>query len=125
MHLPWAVPGGVRQSLSNEGKIKISDRISEAKIIILNALDKFKSLLTNYQTEAQTFGNFPSLFMGLVGQDGEWEHYGGKIRFVDSGGNIIADRPPRSHSLSRVYRRSRRTLVVLKVSLLSSFRISS
>ena len=30
--------------------------------------------------------------MGLVGDDGEWEHYNGKIRFVDSAGNIIADR---------------------------------
>lgn len=92
IHPAWAVPGGVRNCLSDEGKIKISDRLPEAKVIILNALDKFKSLLTDFEIEAQTFGNFPSLFMGLVGKDGEWEHYGGKIRFVDSGGNIIADR---------------------------------
>ena len=91
IHPAWAVPGGVRNSLSNEGKIKISDRLSEVKTTVINALDKFKSLLTDYEVEAQTFGNFPSLFMGLVGKNGEWEHYGGKIRFVDSGGNIIAD----------------------------------
>lgn len=65
---------------------------AEAQTSVLNALDKFKSLLQDYAAEAQTFGNFPSLFMGLVGKDGEWEHYGGKIRFVDSGGNIIADK---------------------------------
>jgi NAD-reducing hydrogenase large subunit len=29
--------------------------------------------------------------MGLVGKDGEWEHYGGHLRFVDSDGNIVAD----------------------------------
>ena len=29
--------------------------------------------------------------MGLVGPDGTWEHYDGNLRFVDSGGNIIAD----------------------------------
>jgi NAD-reducing hydrogenase large subunit len=92
IHPAWAVPGGVRNCLSSEGKVKISDRLPQAKVIILNALDKFKSLLKDYEIEAQTFGNFPSLFMGLVGKDGEWEHYNGKIRFVDSGGNIIADR---------------------------------
>lgn len=92
IHPAWAVPGGVRNALSDEGKIKIGDRLNEVKTTVLNALEKFKSLLTDYAAEAQTFGNFPSLFMGLVGEDGEWEHYGGKIRFVDSGGNIIADR---------------------------------
>ena len=29
--------------------------------------------------------------MGLVGENSEWEHYNGKIHFVDSAGNIIAD----------------------------------
>ncbi len=97
IHPAWAVPGGVRECLSNEGKIKIRDGIPEFKTTVLNALDKFKGLLTDYAAEAQTFGNFPSLFMGLVGQDGEWEHYGGKIRFVDSGGNIIADQLDPTH----------------------------
>lgn len=91
IHPAWAVPGGVRECLSEAGKIKIGDRLAEVKTTVLNALAKFKSILTDYEAEAQTFGNFPTLFMGLVGKDGEWEHYGGKIRFVDSGGNIIAD----------------------------------
>ncbi len=91
IHPAWAVPGGVRNSLSEAGRSQIRDRLSEAKTTTLQALTKFKSLLKNYESEAQTFGNFPSLFMGLVGEDGAWEHYGGKIRFVDSGGNIIAD----------------------------------
>ena len=91
IHPAWAVPGGVRNSLSEAGRSQIRDRLSEAKTTTLQALTKFKSLLRDYESEAQTFGNFPSLFMGLVGEDGAWEHYGGKIRFVDSGGNIIAD----------------------------------
>lgn len=97
VHPAWAIPSGVRECLSDEGKIRISDRLDEVKTTVLNALDKFKSLLSDYQAEAQTFGNFPSLFMGLVGKDGEWEHYDGKIRFVDSGGNIIADQLDPTH----------------------------
>jgi NAD-reducing hydrogenase large subunit len=30
--------------------------------------------------------------MGLVSSSGEWEHYGGHLRFTDSEGNIVADR---------------------------------
>jgi NAD-reducing hydrogenase large subunit len=92
VHPSWAVPGGVRSALSEEGRTHINNRIPEAKNIILDALGRFKNLLHNYQIEAQTFGNFPSLFMGLVTSEGLWEHYDGKIRFVDSAGNIIADR---------------------------------
>ncbi|GAB4535216.1 MAG: Ni/Fe hydrogenase subunit alpha [Pleurocapsa sp.] len=91
IHPAWAVPGGVRECLSNEGRNHIRDRVPEAKTTIISAIEQFKDLLADHAVEAQTFGNFPSLFMGLVGEDGEWEHYGGKIRFVDSGGNIIAD----------------------------------
>ena len=39
----------------------------------------------------QIFGNFPSLFMGIVAPDGTWEHHGGRLRFTDSSGSIIAD----------------------------------
>lgn len=92
IHPSWAVPGGVREALSPEGRTHIQNRIPEVRTTILNALGKFKELLNNYQQEAQTFGNFPSLFMGLVTPDGLWEHYDGHIRFVDSAGNIIADK---------------------------------
>ncbi len=92
IHPSWAVPGGVREALSPEGRTQIQNRISEARNIILDALARFKQLLNKYQQEIQTFGNFPSLFMGLVTPTGLWEHYDGHIRFVDSGGNIIADK---------------------------------
>jgi NAD-reducing hydrogenase large subunit len=92
VHPAWAVPGGVRASLSEAGRSQILDRLPEAKTTALKALERFKRLLQDYQREAQTFGNFPSLFMGLVTPEGLWEHYDGYLRFVDSAGNIIADR---------------------------------
>jgi NAD-reducing hydrogenase large subunit len=56
------------------------------------ALDLFKTMLDGQlKQEINVFGAFPSLFMGLVGADGEWEHYGGRLRFTDSQGNIVAD----------------------------------
>ncbi|MBF2062888.1 MAG: Ni/Fe hydrogenase subunit alpha [Calothrix sp. C42_A2020_038] len=97
IHPSWAVPGGVREPLSGDGHTHIQNRISEARTIIISALNRFKSLLSHYEKEVQTFGNFPSLFMGLVTPEGLWENYDGHIRFVDGAGNIIADQLDATH----------------------------
>ncbi|MFB2834555.1 Ni/Fe hydrogenase subunit alpha [Floridanema evergladense] len=91
IHAAWAVPGGVRSPLSEEGRTWIRDRLPESRQTIELALNLFKGMLDNLTTEVQAFGNFPSLYMGLVGKNGEWEHYDGHLRFVDSEGNIVAD----------------------------------
>ncbi len=91
IHAAWSVPGGVRSPLSEEGKQWICDRLPESYETLKTALTLFKQLLDQFETEVQTFGKFPSLFMGLVGEEGIWEHYGGHIRFTDSEGNIVAD----------------------------------
>lgn len=91
IHPAWAVPGGVRTPLTEEGRNWIRDRLPESRQTIDTALGLFKDLLDRFETEVNTFGEFPSLFMGLVGKDGVWEHYGGHLRFTDSEGNIVAD----------------------------------
>lgn len=92
IHPSWAVPGGVREALTEAGLTHLRDRVPEARTIILDALERFKQLLQEHEKEAQTFGNFPSLFLGLVTPEGLWEHYDGDLRVVDSQGNVIADR---------------------------------
>ncbi|BAY27659.1 hydrogenase large subunit [Calothrix sp. NIES-2100] len=92
IHPSWAVPGGVREPLTEAGRTHIQKRIPEARNTTINAISTFKQILNDYQKEAQTFGNFPSLFMGLVTPEGLWENYDGHLRFVDSAGNIIADK---------------------------------
>jgi NAD-reducing hydrogenase large subunit len=91
IHAAWAVPGGVRSPLSEEGRTWIRDRLPESLETIQTALALFKSLLDRFSEEVASFGQFDSLFMGLVAPTGEWEHYGGHLRFVDSQGNIVAD----------------------------------
>ncbi|NMF81868.1 Ni/Fe hydrogenase subunit alpha [Nodosilinea sp. P-1105] len=92
IHAAWTVPGGVREPLSEEGRAWIVDRLPESFATIHKALDIFKGLITGpMQAEVEVFGEFPSLFMGLVGKDGQWEHYDGHLRFTDSHGNIVAD----------------------------------
>jgi NAD-reducing hydrogenase large subunit len=91
IHPAWCVPGGVRCPLYDDGLRWIAERISESKQAALEALDLFKRLLEDFRDEAESFGNFPSLHMGLVGIDGVWEHGEGQVRFVDSDRQIVAD----------------------------------
>jgi NAD-reducing hydrogenase large subunit len=91
IHPAWAVPGGVRSPLTEEGRARIRAWLPEAYATTKVAFDLFKKTLDTHKKEVQIFGNFPSLFMGLVEPDGTWEHHGGKLRFVDSSGSIIAD----------------------------------
>lgn len=92
IHPAWAVPGGVREPLTDAGRTRIRTAIPEAKATASHALDKFRALLDKFETETQVFGNFPSLFLGLIAPDGSWEHYDGQLRVMDAGGNILADR---------------------------------
>ena len=92
IHSAWAVPGGVRTPLSAEAKAWILERLPEARATAALALALHKRLLDGpLQREQRCFGDFPSLFMGLVGPRGEWECIDGAIRFVDAEGRLVAD----------------------------------
>lgn len=92
IHPAWTVPGGVREPLDGARRDALRQRLPEARSTVEDALIRFKRLLDSCQQEVEVFGNFPSLFLGLVRSDGSWEHYDGQLRFVDSKGQIVADR---------------------------------
>jgi len=94
IHAAWIVPGGVDEPLSAAGRDKIAAGLPEARETIKQTLSWFKREMDRHQDEARAFGNFPSLFMGLVTPDGGLEHYDGKIRFVDATGTVVADQLP-------------------------------
>ena len=92
IHAAWTVPGGVRSPISEEGHAWIVERLPESFETVHKALDIFKGLINGpMKEEVEVFGEFPSLFMGLVSKDGSWEHYDGHLRFCDSSGNIVRD----------------------------------
>ncbi len=100
IHPAWVVPGGVRSPLSPAGRDQLLAGLPEAYAIALRGLALFKQLLdTKLGEELEVFGNFPSLFMGLVGRGGHWEHYGtpgggsaaGGLRIMASDGSLVAD----------------------------------
>jgi NAD-reducing hydrogenase large subunit len=91
IHPAWVVPGGVSAPLSLEDRDAILGTVPEALAIAVRTLAWFKQTTTKFREEITSFGNFPSLFMGTVKEDGCITFYGGKIRFGDASGNIVAD----------------------------------
>lgn len=92
IHPAWVVPGGVSEPLSAEKREQMLSMLPEAKEITLRTLTWFKAALWQYQEEIASFANFPSLFMGLVNDENELEHYEGQWRIVGSDGRVVADR---------------------------------
>jgi NAD-reducing hydrogenase large subunit len=91
IHPAWVVPGGVNAPLSLETRDRILAGIPEAARAVQRTLEAFKPLLKNFKAEIESFANFPSLFLGLVGKNGELEHYDGQIRVKDGDGNTVLD----------------------------------
>jgi NAD-reducing hydrogenase large subunit len=97
IHPAWAVPGGVNRSLSAENRRWILDNLPEAMDTIRGTLDLFKA---SFDCEARgVLGEFTSMYMGLVGSDGTWEHYDGRIRIVGQDGSIVVE----GHDPSRYF----------------------
>lgn len=91
IHPAWAVPGGVRAPLSSEGRERLLGWLPEVFATIRTTLALYRGTLPAREGDSRVFGDFPSLFMGLVAPDGTWEHHGGRLRFTDGGGRIVAD----------------------------------
>jgi NAD-reducing hydrogenase large subunit len=90
IHPAWVVPGGVSEPLTPANRDRILEALPEVLTIAQRSLDWFKSEMERFREEIRAFANFPSLFMGLVAEDGGLEHYHGKLRFVDAAGKVVA-----------------------------------
>jgi NAD-reducing hydrogenase large subunit len=103
IHPAWVVPGGVSEPLDPARREAIRALLPEALARARRVLDWYQSAFEAYDDEIRTFGNFPSLFLGLVqpvGQrQGQLSFYDGGLRFVDASGQILADQvDPRTYA---------------------------
>ncbi len=91
VHPAWAVPGGVRAPLAAEARDRLLAKLPAARRTAEEALALLEKQLPDWQEEAQVFGEFPSLFMSLVGPDNVWEHHDGLLRVVDEQRQPVAE----------------------------------
>lgn len=90
VHPAWAVSGGVREPLTKEKRDWIAGCMPEALATAHKALALGYEALQRLSEETACYGNFPSLFLGLVTPDGGLEQYDGLLRFVDENGASLA-----------------------------------
>ena len=92
VHPAWAVSGGVREPLTREKRDCIAAGLPEALKTAKKALRMGGEALERMTEEADCYGNFPSLFLGLVSESGGLEHYDGTLRMMDENGKLLEDR---------------------------------
>ncbi|MBW6454685.1 MAG: Ni/Fe hydrogenase subunit alpha [Trueperaceae bacterium] len=91
IHPAWAVPGGVLGNIDPEALERLR---TEHETIVHDAKwawARYGELVDAHPAEVAAFGDFPSLFLGIVSQDGNWEHHDGLLRFIDAEGNRVGE----------------------------------
>lgn len=91
IHPSWVVPGGVNEALTEERRKMMISLVPEAYEIVERTLIWFKQSMETHRDEIRTFANFPSMFLGLIDNEGNLEHLDGTLRFIDSKGRFVAD----------------------------------
>jgi NAD-reducing hydrogenase large subunit len=90
LHPTWIVAGGVGAPLADGVRQEILDEIPEMYRIVRRSLDWFKRILDDFQTEARTYANFPTLYFSLVNEhEPVLELYRGRLQFVDATGSKV------------------------------------
>lgn len=102
IHPSWAIAGGVTTPLTANGREWILRGLPDAIAIVHDTLVWFKRQLERHETEARSFGSFPTLFLGMVSPDGSLEHYGGRLRMVDAGGHVVFDQLTGDEARARI-----------------------
>jgi NAD-reducing hydrogenase large subunit len=90
IHPNCSVPGGVIKPLAAASRDEMRAMLPEAFESLDLALGRLKSALDSFRDEIEHLGDFPSLFLGTVSEEGELELYDGAIRIVDAEGNVVA-----------------------------------
>jgi NAD-reducing hydrogenase large subunit len=65
--------------------------IPEVLAIAERTLAWYKSVIEKFRAEIASFGNFPTLFLGIVKKDGGLTFYDGGIRVVSAAGDVVAN----------------------------------
>jgi NAD-reducing hydrogenase large subunit len=94
VHSPGIVGGGVAHPLDPAARDHLRAALPEARQAAEQTLKLYLSFADRFTREIRSFGDFPSLFLGLANNDGTWEHQHHKnfLRIIDAQGATVADR---------------------------------
>lgn len=91
IHIMGIVPGGMAYPLTEENRKALLAWIPEATETVQTGIGIIKKFHEGNLEMVNSFANSPTLYLGTVGTNGEHELYDGRLRFIDSDGNILQD----------------------------------
>ncbi|MEI7998931.1 MAG: Ni/Fe hydrogenase subunit alpha [Candidatus Omnitrophota bacterium] len=106
IHSMGILPGGMGFPLSEANRKALLVWIPEAIQTTLMGIDIIKKYQEDNKEMVNSFANFPTLYLGTVGPDGENELYDGKLRFIDADGKILKDQLDPAKYLEYIAERS-------------------
>jgi NAD-reducing hydrogenase large subunit len=90
VHPSWIVPGGVNAPLTTAVRDRILAGLPEARSMAARTMDFFKGIVDKFAEETAHFGTAPTLYAGLVDDDGGLQWYDGRLQFKDAEGGVLA-----------------------------------
>jgi len=106
IHIMGIVPGGMGFPLTEANRKALLAWIPEAIETSKMGLEIIKKYHDDNKEMVNSFANFPTLYLGTVGPQGELELYDGKLRFIDSEGRILQDQLDPARYLEFIAERS-------------------
>ncbi len=91
VHPSWIVPGGVNAPLSPEVRSRTLAGLPAARATAEKTIAFFKSVVDKFQDEIESFGSAPTMYAGLVDDNGGLQWYDGRLRFRDAEGKIVSE----------------------------------
>jgi NAD-reducing hydrogenase large subunit len=90
VHPSWIVPGGVNAPLQTEVRDRILAGLPAARALAERTIAYFKTVLDQFAEEIANFGSAPTMYAGLVDDDGGLQWYDGLLKFRDAEGATVA-----------------------------------
>lgn len=91
VHPAWIVPGGVQSPMTESVQAEIRTWLPEAMEIAERTYRLYRGMVKRFSDEVESFGDMPTMFMGMVDAKGNLEHYDGLLRIKDAEGNTIEE----------------------------------
>ena len=98
LHPENIVAGGMREPLTGEDRDTLAVLLPEAKSLVLFALEIWHEHKGRFMEELGNCGDFPSLFLGLVGADGCLDYTAGQLRFAAADGTVVNEFAPEDYA---------------------------
>lgn len=90
VHPSWIVPGGVNAPLAPELRERVLAGLPNALAIAERTIAFFKTVLDQFEEEIANFGTAPTMYAGMVDDNGGLQWYDGLLRFRDAQGAMVS-----------------------------------